>query len=45
MSTTKETTKKLARGPLKQLIKRQAKQLGANLIGFASVDRWPEQQV
>lgn len=44
MSTTKGTTKQLARGPLKQLIKRQAKQLGANLIGFASVDRWPEQQ-
>ena len=32
------------RSALKQRIKRQAQRLGANLVGFASVDRWPQQK-
>ena len=34
----------LQRSALKQRIKRQAQRLGANLVGFCSVDRWPQQK-
>ena len=31
------------RSRLKQRLKREADRLGINLIGFANVERWPEQ--
>ena len=42
MSTRELNAQERAR--LKQRLKREADKLGINLIGFANVDRWPEQK-